>query len=98
VNRDPRGPRALRAAALAPVHLYRRLVSPLIPSRCRYHPSCSTYAVQAVERYGILRGAVLATWRLLRCNPWSLGGFDPVEAQTLFRPRPVRDHAPASDS
>jgi len=75
-----------RRAFLAPVRLYRRWVSPLLAPRCRYHPSCSTYALQAVERYGILRGGILAGWRLLRCNPWSLGGPDPVEAQRLFAP------------
>ena len=70
---------------LAPVIAYQRAISPLLPARCKYHPTCSAYAVQAVERYGILRGSVLAVWRLLRCNPWSHGGFDPVTAQTLFR-------------
>ena len=57
------------------------------PRRCKYHPSCSAYALQAIRTYGILRGVVLAGWRLLRCNPWSHGGFDPVEQQRLFRPR-----------
>jgi putative membrane protein insertion efficiency factor len=75
--------------ALAPVRLYRRVLSPALPSRCKYHPSCSAYAVQAVESYGILRGFVLAAWRLLRCNPFSHGGYDPVSAQTLFRPPPT---------
>ena len=77
-----------RAIVLFPVRLYRRLISPLIPSRCKYHPTCSQYAVDAVRSYGALRGTVLAAWRLLRCNPWSHGGFDPVEHQTLFAPRP----------
>jgi len=76
---------ALRQAALLPLRAYRRLLSPLLPARCRYHPSCSAYAVEAIESYGILRGTVLAGWRLLRCNPFSHGGYDPVAAQTLFR-------------
>jgi putative membrane protein insertion efficiency factor len=76
--------------ALAPVRLYRRVLSPALPSRCKYHPSCSSYAVQAVESYGILRGFVLAAWRLLRCNPFSHGGYDPVSAQRLFRSTPPR--------
>lgn len=71
--------------ALLPIRLYQRILSPLLPRRCRYHPSCSNYAVQAVERFGILRGSVLAAWRVLRCNPWSDGGFDPVTAQRLFK-------------
>jgi putative membrane protein insertion efficiency factor len=76
--------RAARAVVLAPVVLYQRLISPALPRRCKYEPTCSRYAVQAVGEYGILRGLVLAGWRLLRCNPWSHGGYDPVEAQGLF--------------
>ena len=75
-------------AALALIRVYQRFISPALPRRCRYHPTCSAYAMQAVERYGILRGAVLAGWRLLRCNPFSHGGYDPVSRQTLFRKRP----------
>ena len=73
--------------AVALVRLYQRLLSPLLAPRCRYHPSCSAYAVQAIQGYGILRGSVLACWRILRCNPFSHGGHDPVTAQTLFRHR-----------
>jgi uncharacterized protein len=76
----------LRTVALLPVRAYRRLVSPLMPERCKYHPSCSAYAVEAVRSYGLMRGAVLAGWRVLRCNPWSHGGYDPVERQRLFQP------------
>ena len=78
---------AARSVVVAPVRFYQRFVSPAIPQRCKYHPSCSQYAVTAVRRYGILRGLVLAGWRLLRCNPWSHGGVDFVEDQKLFRPR-----------
>ena len=78
----------LRRVAVAPIVAYQRLISPALPRRCRYEPTCSGYAVQAIREYGILRGLVLAGWRLLRCNPWSHGGFDPVEAQRLFRRRP----------
>ena len=66
------------------IRLYQRRISPLLPRRCRYHPTCSAYAVQAIESFGILRGCVLAAWRILRCNPFSHGGYDPVEAQRLF--------------
>jgi hypothetical protein len=79
--------RSVRAAFVLPIKLYRRLLSPLLGERCRYYPSCSEYAAQAITRFGILRGLVLAGWRLLRCNPWSHGGFDPVEQQRLFKPR-----------
>jgi len=72
----------------APIVLYQRVISPAIPRRCRYEPTCSSYAFEALREFGILRGLVLASWRLLRCNPFSHGGYDPVRAQTVFRPRP----------
>jgi putative membrane protein insertion efficiency factor len=83
-----------RRVVTAPIRAYTRLISPLLPARCKYEPSCSRYATQAIERYGILRGLVLAGWRLLRCNPWSHGGFDPVEEQRLFAPRSSAPRAP----
>jgi putative membrane protein insertion efficiency factor len=78
-----------RRLVLAPIALYRRAISPALPRRCKYEPTCSAYAGQAIREYGILRGLVLAGWRLLRCNPFSHGGYDPVSAQRLFRKRPV---------
>ena len=75
----------LRRLLVAPIAAYQRFVSPALPRHCKYEPTCSEYASQALQRYGMLRGMVLGGWRLLRCNPWSHGGFDPVEAQTLFR-------------
>ena len=66
------------ATALALINLYRRFVSPLLPPACRFLPSCSEYSAGAIERHGLLRGALLAAWRLLRCNPLSRGGVDPV--------------------
>jgi uncharacterized protein len=71
--------------AVIPVRLYQLLVSPLLGRRCKYHPSCSQYALDALEEFGLVRGAVLAGWRLLRCNPWSHGGVDYARQQTLFR-------------
>jgi putative membrane protein insertion efficiency factor len=85
---------AVRGLVLLPLRAYRRFLSPLLPARCKYHPSCSAYAIDAIDSFGILRGTVLAGWRLLRCNPFSHGGHDPVAAQTLFRPRTAH----ASDS
>jgi putative membrane protein insertion efficiency factor len=79
---------ALRTIAVAPARFYQRVISPALPQRCKYHPSCSQYSVTAIRRYGILRGLVLSVWRLLRCNPWSHGGVDFVEDQKLFRRRP----------
>jgi len=78
---------ALRSLAIAPIRFYQRAVSPALPRRCKYHPTCSAYAVSAVRRYGVARGVILAAWRLLRCNPWSHGGVDFVEDQKLFRRR-----------
>lgn len=70
--------------ALALLRLYRRTISPLVGQRCKYHPSCSAYAAEAIETCGVGRGLMLGAWRLLRCNPFSHGGFDPVTAQKLF--------------
>jgi uncharacterized protein len=77
--------RALRMVVVTPLVLYQRFISPALPRRCKYEPTCSRYAVEAIRQYGILRGLVLAGWRLLRCNPLSHGGYDPVEAQRVFR-------------
>ena len=79
--------RAALSIVLAPIRLYQRVISPALPRRCKYEPTCSSYAVQALQQFGILRGLVLAAWRVLRCNPFSHGGYDPVEAQRVFRPR-----------
>jgi len=78
---------ALRSAAIIPIKVYKRVISPALGSRCKYYPSCSDYAAQAIARFGILPGVVLAGWRLLRCNPWSHGGLDPVDSQRLFESR-----------
>ena len=74
----------MRHVVELPIHAYRLLVSPLLGARCKYHPTCSRYALDALREYGTLRGLVLAGWRLLRCNPWSHGGVDYVHDQTLF--------------
>lgn len=78
----------------APVRIYQRLISPALPRRCKYEPTCSAYALGAIRAYGPARGLVLSAWRLLRCNPFSHGGYDPPEAQTLFRARSSRGRQP----
>jgi uncharacterized protein len=78
--------RVARTLATAPIVVYQKLISPALPRRCKYEPTCSRYAVEAIRSFGIARGAILAAWRLLRCNPWSYGGYDPVDSQRLFGP------------
>jgi putative membrane protein insertion efficiency factor len=72
---------------------YQWALSPLLGDRCKYHPTCSQYAVDALREHGALRGTVLAAWRVLRCNPWSVGGVDHAHDQTLFRRRAEERHA-----
>jgi len=77
--------RVAAAVLLAPIRLYQRFVSPALPARCKYHPTCSAYAVQALRELGPIRGTIVAAWRLARCNPWSNGGYDPLADRNLFR-------------
>jgi putative membrane protein insertion efficiency factor len=78
----------VRYLGIGLVHAWRQTFGRLTPpGTCKYHPSCSEYALGAFREYGLLRGAVLAGWRLLRCNPWSHGGVDQVRDQTLFARR-----------
>jgi putative membrane protein insertion efficiency factor len=84
--------RALLAVFLAPLRFYGRFISPNLGRRCKYHPTCSAYAEQAIRELGIVRGTIVAGWRLLRCNPFSHGGYDPLEARSLFRAKAAADH------
>ena len=68
----------VRRLAILPIRAYQRLVAPLLPPCCRFTPTCSHYAVEAIGRNGTLRGSLQAAWRILRCNPLSAGGEDPV--------------------
>lgn len=79
----------MKRVLLAPIRAYQRWLSPSLPRRCRYEPTCSAYAVQSIRRFGALRGLLLACWRLLRCNPFSHGGFDPVPDRFTLRATPV---------
>ena len=69
----------MKRAALALISFYRRAISPMLPPSCRFQPTCSEYAYEAIDKYGILKGGRLAIWRILRCNPWGGSGYDPVE-------------------
>jgi uncharacterized protein len=75
----------VRYVGIGGVYLYRYTLGVFFPATCKYHPSCSQYAIDVVRRYGLIRGTILAGWRLLRCNPWSHGGVDHAEDQRLFR-------------
>lgn len=68
----------MRVAAVALLRAYKFALSPLLPPACRYVPTCSEYAMEAVARYGIVRGGAMSVWRVLRCHPLVKGGFDPV--------------------
>lgn len=60
------------------IQLYQRFISPLFPPTCRFQPTCSHYAIASLRRFGFFRGSALALWRILRCHPWSRGGYDPI--------------------
>nr|WP_169719295.1 membrane protein insertion efficiency factor YidD [Desulfovirgula thermocuniculi] len=64
--------------AIGVLRFYQRYLSPLKPASCRFYPTCSEYAVQAIAKYGLARGSLLAAWRVLRCHPFCRGGYDPV--------------------
>ena len=83
----------MKRLLLAMITAYRRWVSPAFPRRCRYEPTCSAYADQAIRELGPLRGAIVAGWRLLRCNPLSKGGIDDLADRRLFRDSRRRDQA-----
>ena len=71
----------MKSLALWLLRNYKRWISPAFPPACRYVPTCSEYAMEAVERYGVLRGGAMAAWRVLRCHPFVKGGLDPVVKQ-----------------
>jgi putative membrane protein insertion efficiency factor/ribonuclease P protein component len=84
----------IRLALLGLVMAYRSVISPILPPTCRYHPSCSAFAVESLQVHGAGKGSVLAGWRLLRCHPWTAGGLDPVPQRGRWRPDIYPDGAP----
>ena len=83
----------MKYVGVALVYGYRYTLGVLFPTSCKYHPSCSQYAIDALRQYGFVRGSILAGWRLLRCHPWSAGGVDKVEDQRLFGRGRTRERA-----
>jgi putative membrane protein insertion efficiency factor len=73
--------RSTRSVVLFPIRLYQKVVSPLFPPVCRFMPTCSHYAIEAIEVHGVVRGLILASHRIMRCHPWHAGGWDPVPAR-----------------
>jgi len=71
----------LRRAAIFLVRCYQALISPFLPPTCRFEPTCSQYAIEALRKKGLIKGSLLAAWRILRCNPFCRGGYDPVEPE-----------------
>lgn len=67
------------------IKFYRKFISPLTQPKCKYYPTCSSYALTAVGRYGAVKGSALAAWRIMRCNPWSMGGIDHVPDKFTFK-------------
>ena len=80
------------------IKFYQKCISPLFPAKCKYHPTCSSYALTAFRRFGFIRGFLLAGWRILRCNPWSMGGFDPVPEKFTFKVKKYYDYPDGTDS
>lgn len=79
------------------VKLYKKFISPLSAPKCKFYPSCSSYAIDALQKFGAIRGSALAAWRILRCNPWSLGGIDYVPERFTFKVKNVGDLADPPD-
>jgi uncharacterized protein len=61
------------------IRVYKRFISPILPDSCRFYPSCSQYAIEAIEKHGAVKGGMITTYRILRCNPFNKGGYDPVK-------------------
>jgi len=68
----------MKKLLIAIIKLYKKYISPILPPTCRFTPTCSVYAIQAIEKYGVIKGGLKTLYRILRCNPFSKGGYDPV--------------------
>ncbi|HDL60345.1 MAG TPA: membrane protein insertion efficiency factor YidD [candidate division WOR-3 bacterium] len=68
----------MKILVISLIKFYQKAISPSLPRTCRFYPTCSNYSVEAIEKYGVLKGGIMSLWRILRCNPFSKGGYDPV--------------------
>ena len=75
----------MKRLLIGAIRLYRKTLSPFIGQQCRFEPTCSHYGEEAIEKHGALRGSILTVWRILRCGPWSKGGYDPVPETFLVK-------------
>jgi putative membrane protein insertion efficiency factor len=87
----------MKPVALWMLRGYKRWISPAFPASCRYVPTCSEYAMEAVERYGVVRGGAMAAWRLLRCHPLAAGGLDAVVKDASWKPAASTCDVPTCD-
>ncbi len=69
----------MRKVLIYLIKFYQKAISPLFPPSCRFYPTCSEYSVQAINKYGVVKGGIKSVWRILRCNPFNKGGYDPVD-------------------
>ena len=74
----------LKKIFIAPIKFYKKFISPLLGNHCRYLPTCSEYMMQAIEIHGVVKGLIRGIWRILRCNPWAKGGYDPVPPKGMW--------------
>ncbi len=79
----------LKKIFLFPIYWYQRYISPGLPASCKYYPTCSQYAINAIQTHGVFKGTILISWRLLRCNPWSKGGVDHVPSKGAWPSKPL---------
>ena len=75
----------MKRLLIGAIRLYRKILSPFIGQQCRFEPTCSHYGEEAIAKHGALRGTILTVWRILRCGPWSKGGYDPVPETFLVK-------------
>lgn len=90
--------RAMAWLPISAIRLYQRTASRILPPVCRFQPSCSDYAIEAIQRHGVIRGGLLGVWRILRCNPFGAGGHDPVPAASDANPEEDEPALPESSA